>query len=128
MKHFDIGRFTAYQMLADVERLVPRSLVTITADDLGPGAKLGNLNADLDALRQELLRDGRFRTLFRGSPTLAEIGHLLCETRQNSVARFSDARIEHILEQFDTQRHSPNFAYILGAAAQALAAHAIPTK
>ena len=87
-KEFAVSPFTAYQIVGDFAHLTSTRLVCVTPTHLGTGAHLGSVEIDWCALRERLNEDSQFRVWFGGKVSLLDLGHLVCEVRQNFKKRF----------------------------------------
>ena len=82
-KIFGITPFTAYQVLGDFAHLTSFSLVSVSPRDLGTGAHLGAVPIDWYNLQNTLYHSATFREWYGGRIRILDLGHLVCEIRQN---------------------------------------------
>ena len=96
---FGTSPFTSYQILGDFAHLTSMTLVTVGPRDLGTGAVLGDVPIDWSELHRVLWEGSTFRTYYKGRIPLLDLGHLVCEVRQN-VKSSSRDDLSHFVETF----------------------------
>ena len=102
-KIFGTTPFTSYQILGDLAHLSSNTLVSVKEKDLGTGAHLGSVKLNWHKLRKRLNNSGEFRKWFGGRIKLLDLGHLVCELRQNFKKR-NLADFETFLREFSLKR------------------------
>ena len=102
-KIFGTTPFTSYQILGDLAHLSSNTLVSAKETDLGTGAHLGSVKFNWHKLGKRLNNSGEFRKWFCGRIKLIDLGHLVCELRQN-FKKHNLADFEAFLKEFSLKR------------------------
>ena len=98
-----VGAFVRLQILTDVCHQYGSSLVQLPEKSLGTGVHFGLGVMDIRQLQQLkviLNRRKYFRRLWTSSIALHEVGHLVCEARQNVWSRKRKANIAKFMNAF----------------------------